>query len=492
MKINRLLWGICLFLMSCQEGPQCVEYVVMAGKEVMEDSSWHKVAETLRAKHEAVLLTYQHHPDELLPALKQLNPRYVAVVEKPENLGRDYVIGLNRMSRQVDEDVYADFLWGIITGYDAEAAMKMVDNSTEPLVIKDAVATIMELHSGKWFDRFAWVDDHRMGLWGEKKAKGDSVVTYQLPMGKKGSKRVNPVDEMQTFYDIYAAYDPDLVVTAAHATERNLEMPFSLGNIKARNGVLYMDFPESPRDLKESGKRRVYLPIGNCLIANVNHTKESMAVAWMNSAHATTLVGYVVTTWHGRNGWGGLKYWLTTPGRYTIAEAFYLNQQDMMHQLMQWNSGFTCLEYPYDASNEFEAGTQLIKDSLGVEASIDMLGFLHDRDVLAYYGDPKWDARLQQIPEENDFTVTSEIQGNQCIVTITTQENFNPERMKGDHFKEEHVLDLPFSYFFPERLNHPRLADGQEWKVAVDENFLLIYNADFEPGKTYKVVLDIN
>lgn len=120
-------------------------------------------------------------------SLKQLNPRYVAVVEKPENLGRDYVIGLNRLSRQIDEDKYADFLWGIITGYDAEAAMGMVNNSTEPLVIKDAVASIMELHSGKWFDRFAWVDDHRMGLWGEKKAKGDSVVTYQLPADKKNN-----------------------------------------------------------------------------------------------------------------------------------------------------------------------------------------------------------------------------------------------------------------------------------------------------------------
>lgn len=56
--------------------------------------------------------------------------------------------------------------------------------------------------------------------------------------------RVNPVDEMQTFYNIYEKYNPDLVVTAAHATERNLEMPFSLGNIKPKNGVLYMDFPE--------------------------------------------------------------------------------------------------------------------------------------------------------------------------------------------------------------------------------------------------------
>ena len=84
------------------------------------------------------------------------------------------------------------------------------------------------------------------------------------------------------------------------------------------------------------------------------------------------------------------------------------------------------------------------------------------------------------------------MKGKQCVVTITTGDNFNLQRMKGDKFKQEHVLDLPFSYFFPERLNNPRLAEGQDWKAAVDENFLIIYNCDFEPGKTYEVILDID
>ena len=70
--------------------------------------------------------------------------------------------------------------------------------------------------------------------------------------------------------------------------------------------------------------------------------------------------------------------------------------------------------------------------------------------------------------------------------------NFSLERMKGDKFKQEHVLDLPFSYFFPERLNNPRLAAGQDWRAVVDENFLIIYNPDFKPNMTYEVVLDID
>lgn len=501
MKRYYFLLVLLALLSGCR--PASNEYVVITSQDVRDDSDWNRIVQALQEKHQAAVLVYQIAPEELLPALQKRRPRYVAVVEKPEKLGRDYVIALNRLSRRVDDDIYADFLWGIITGYDADAAMKMVRNSTEPLVMKDAVATIMELHSAKWFDRYAWIDDHTMGLWGEKKSKNDTVETYQLPMKKKKLRytlshgktqevermMVEPKDEMQTFYDIYAQYDPDLVVTAAHATERNLEMPFSLGNIKPRNGVLYMDFPDGPQDMKESGKRKVYLPIGNCLIANVNNTKESMAIAWMNSANAATMVGYVVTTWHGRNGWGGLKYLVTTPGRYSVAEAFYMNQQDFLHQLNEWSPQLTTAAYPYDARNEFVEAPQMVAEILGTQPTNDQVGFLHDRDVLAYYGDPKWDVRLQEIPEENDFTVTTEVKGKKCLVTIRTKANFSLERMKGDKFKEEHVLDLPFSHFFKERLNHPRLAPGQDWKVAVDENFLLIYNADFEPDKTYTVEL---
>jgi zinc protease len=63
--------------------------------------------------------------------------------------------------------------------------------------------------------------------------------------------------------------------------------------------------------------------------------------------------------------------------------------------------------------------------------------------------------------------------------------------MQGDKFKQEHVLDLPFNYFFPERLKNPRLAEGQEWKAVVDENFILVYDVKFEPNNVYEIILDV-
>ena len=458
------------------------EYVVLASKDVQNDAAWMQVVDALKNKHKAEVFFYEKAPRENLADLQRVRPRYVAIVEKPENLGRDYVIDMHHVSREVDNDIFADFLWGVITGYDADAAMKMVNNSTEPLLVKDAVATIMELNSAKWFDNYAWVDDHSRGLWGEKKGRDAKVQTAQI----------DPKTVLKKFTDLYGEYNPDLVVTAAHATERNLEMPFSLGNILAKNGKLYASdhYTRTTWDLKESGKRKVYFAVGNCLIGNVNNTKESMAIAWMNSGNVATMIGYVVTTWHGRNGWGGLKYWVTNPGRYTLAEAIYMNQQDFLYQQNEWYPSLIKENYNFDG-NEFQIAGQKIAEAIKGQPTKDQIGFWHDRDVLAYYGDPKWEVRLQEVPGETDFTVTSKVKGKKCIITIKTNENFSLERMKGDKFKQEHVLDLPFNYFFPVRLNNPRLAAGQDWKAVVDENFLIIYNPDFKPNSTYEVVLDI-
>lgn len=460
------------------------EYVVLASEKVRGEAAWNAVAEALGRKHKAPVEYYREAPGELLELLKGYRPRYVAIVEMPEALNRDWIIAMHQLSRRVDDDIFADFLWGVITGYDAAAAMKMVDNSTEPLTIRNTAATITELNSAKWFDRYGWVDDHKVGLWGEKRGPAEAVTTGEIPREQV----------LRQFTRLYGEIDPDLVVTAAHATERNLEMPFSLGNIKAREGKLYAEdrFTGETWELRESGKRKVYFAVGNCLIGNVNNTRESMAVAWMNSANAATMIGYVVETWHGRNGWGGLKYWLTTPGRYTLAEAVYLNQQDFLYQQSRWNPVFVEEDYPRSYGGGMMRAGARLAEVLGKAPSKDMLGFWHDRDVLAYYGDPKWEVRLQEIPGENDYTVTVTKKKKQYIVTIETAPHFNLKRLAGDGFKEEHVLDIPFSCFFPERLNAPRVAAGQPWKAVVDENFLLIYDPGFEAGKTYTIVLDVS
>lgn len=480
--------------------PKSSEYVVLASRAVADAPEWIAVADALVAKHNATFHLFESSPREAIEKIRADRPRWVAIVEVPENLDRDYIIDAHALSREIDDDIYADYLWGIVSGYDAASAMRMVTETVEPLVVKSAVATIMETNSAKWFDRYGYVDDHTPGLWGEKTGAGEPVV----------NGNIDPAQVLRKFTDLYAACDPDMVITAAHATQKNLEMPFSLGNLRPRDGKLYADSRidrgrfagdgGEQWDLQESGKRKVYFAVGNCLIGDFDNTRESMAPAWIGGHNAVAMSGYVVTTWHGRNGWGGLKYLLTTPGRYTLAEAIYLNQQDLLHQFNEWVPSLVREPFDYDGymnedETDFDPNSAVMRkltDALGTEPTLDQFGFWHDRDVLVYYGDPKWDVRLQEIPAENDFIVTlhdGDVAGT-VVVTVETSAGFSPARMAGDGFKQEHVLDLPFSYFFPERLSNPRLAPGQEWNAAVDENFLLVYDPGFEPSRRYTIVLE--
>lgn len=478
---------LCLFVCGMFNKGVAQDYVVVASEAVKEDVDWAKVVVALREKHQAPVVYYRDSPRDVLDRLKKIRPRYVAFVEKPVRIDRDYVILLHRMSRQVDPDVYADYIWGVITGYDAAAALKLVENGTRPLVVKSALSTVAELRDARWFDSYAWIDDHQDGLCGEKRSVKDSVSTYTI----------RPEESLQKFYDFYKIYDPDLVVTSGHATERNLETPFSHGNIKSKAGMLYAAFPEGKEYLVESGKRRVFLGAGNCLLGNIRKNPNSMAIACMGSGNAAAMVGYVVTSWYGRAGWGCLKYWLFNPGCYTLAEAVFLNEQDMLHQMQAWHQEFNHVNFPYARlesrfAGEMKKAVATIQNKLGIESpSKDQIGFLYDRDVLAYYGDPKGNVRLQEVPGQKDYTVNFKVKQGKCIVKIKTTKNFEMRRVKGEQFKQEHVKDLPFAYFFPERLNNPRLTSKCFGEILVDENFMLIYNPEFEAGKTYKIVLNI-
>ncbi len=453
-----------------------------ASQAVANDAGWQKVVDALARKHKADVLIYEERPDELLGKLQSLTPRYVAIVEKPERLDREFVMDSHRLSRTIDDDIYADYLWGIITGYTADDAMQTVERSAKPYVIRTALNTTGELSDGHLFDHIAYIaDGGTPGGWGEKTPDDAEIKRYT---DRKW-------DMLSKWVEKYKAIDPDILITSSHATEKNLEMPFSLGNLKAKGGKLYADFM-TPEFLDGTDHPRVYFAAGNCLIGNIDRNKESMAIGWISGMDATSMVGYVVPTWYGRNGWGGLKYWASNAGRLTLAEALYLNQQDMLHTEQQWYPQMPAVNYPFE---EFELGQRAefnkrFAKATGQKPTKDQEGYVYDRDVVVLYGDPAWDVKLQR-SEPAGYSVDFKKKGKTCEITVKTDNNFRESVVNGKGIKEEHVNDIPFACFFPERLHGASLADGQPWKAAVAEDFLLLYDHGFEKNQTYKIILNI-
>lgn len=456
-----------------QTGPS--EYVVLVRESTQANVAWGKVVDRLVERHQAKVVTYQELTSEALPRLRELYPRYVAVVDKPEQISREFVIDLNRMSREVDEDPYADFLWGIITGVDAEAALRLVEKAATPQTLSSAWCLgLEELKDGKYFQRMGWTDGKE---WIEKNSL--AAATGQSDVLSK------------SLY--WAEHNhPEIVIwgVAGQPERMPLQKEQLNAGIVPRNGGLWLDECE----LKWQDNARIcFLPM---MYGNPWGKQESFPVAWLNGGKAGALVSGMDFSTFGKGTWGTLQFWLTDAGRFSLAEAQFLNQQDLLCCLNQWAPEKLREPYAYDKDPDKSVFTYFageneghINQLRGINNAYGAFNYWYERDLMVYYGDPAWDVRADNVTKDQPYTVSYKMKGKKCTVTVKTAKNFSWDRLCGDIHRQ--VGSLPVCYFFPQRLKHPRLAEEQEYelKVIVDENFLFVYDAYFKPGKKYKIGL---
>ncbi|MFA5714026.1 MAG: hypothetical protein WC960_07645, partial [Bacteroidales bacterium] len=283
---------------------------------------------------------------------------------------------------------------------------------------------------------------------------------------------------------------------------------FSKGNLRSLDGQLYADFG-IPCFLPQHRNPRVYFAAGNCLIGNMERSPQAMAAAWLSGGGATSMIGYTVPTWYGRAGWGALKYWIANPGNLTLAQANYLNQQEMLYILDQWDPEFNQMN-PDITSDLSTSGFKVAAErELGYKLDKEKLGFFHDRDVLCFYGDPAWDVRVKDYLNPPAYTTTFSNKSRrggaaEFQVVVKTDKSYKPEKVKGAGIKEIHVEDLPFAYFLPQRVENisgvtlvergvgkgaNREIPLADRRVVINRDFILIYNPPFEAGKEYIITL---
>ena len=114
-------------------------YAVVVSQQTAADGQWKLVIDALVAKHSADVIMYGGAVDEAKPALAERLPRYACFVATPEEASRTFVGQVHRLTRQLDADPYSDCLWGILTGYDAAAALRIAKHR-EPLTIHKVAA----------------------------------------------------------------------------------------------------------------------------------------------------------------------------------------------------------------------------------------------------------------------------------------------------------------------------------------------------------------
>lgn len=407
------------------------DYAVIVSRATLGDPAWKKVVDTVVQKHAGRTIEYDTLSAAREPLAARI-PRYACFVATPAEVTREFVADVHRLTRRLDEDPYTDTIWGILTGFDADNALRIAQQTEALEIRRTAAGTDVAL---EMCDEGVWYSELDAGHI-VRKAPGQTSVTAK-----------GPADSTKSLVD--ALGEADLFVTSGHATERDWQIGFRYpnGTFQSKAGHLFGVDTQGGRHPVQSPRSKVYLAVGNCLMGHIDGP-DAMALAWLNTAGVNQMVGYTVPTWFGYGGWGLLDYFVEQPGRFTLAEAFHANHQALLHRLET--------EFPDDAR----------KTSAGETRN----GLLFDRDVVAFYGDPAWVARMKPAP----CAWEQELVEKDGVYTLTIlprrgARTFDPINTNGAQRGGR-----PVFAFLPHRIHHAVVTGGEEWKPLVTDTFVLV------------------
>ncbi len=109
----------------CEEN-KCVEKKIEYVVAVKEKDSFFDLAEYFAEKKNAKLIIF-NNADDLVEQLHDISPEYLAIVLSPEELTPDFVDEIDEKLREIDEDLFLDVSYGIITSFSIEEGYIYVD-----------------------------------------------------------------------------------------------------------------------------------------------------------------------------------------------------------------------------------------------------------------------------------------------------------------------------------------------------------------------------
>jgi len=444
------------------------DYAVVVSQATFDDAEWRPVVDALVEKHKASVIRYPSGVGDARTQLREQFPRWICFVAKPSEAGRQFVADVHRLTQHLDDDIYTDAQWGILTGYDAANALRIAKHSTPLEVHKVASGTEVELElckEGTWYSEI----------------KQNQMVRKEP--GGKPTESKGPADTTAALADCLNTYRADLFVTSGHATERDWQIGYSYRNgmFQSKAGKLFGRDTAGTRIDIQSPNPKVYLPIGNCLMGHIDGP-DAMALAWLNSAGVTQMIGYTVPTWYGYGGWGMLDYFVEQPGRFTMSEAFFANQQALLHRL---DTNFPGLAATVEPKPRIQATEPSKANGLNAQ---DAKGLLYDRDTVAFYGDPAWQAKMADAECAFDQRFIAK-DGNYTLEIKPKDANaFKPVNTNGSQRGGRPVVQL-----LPNRIDAKsiRVTSGAKLHPTITDNFILVpLPTTCDPSQTYRVAFE--
>lgn len=471
------------------------EYVVLMSEATAKKSDWKKAADKFQRRYKGKVVKWKGDDVETArDALKKANPRYVAVVARPEEIDRVFVAKLHRISREMNDDIYGDFLWGIVTGKDGKTAESLLAKD-QPLILDRAIGTTN--FNQQRFKKSFFITD-----WGARE--------YVETKDGVSSDKLNPpagTEMSQLFADRWKEIAPQFVISSSHATEFNLEMPFSEGAIIPGITDFYLvekallpkfsqclgspDIAKATLDFEKNQKLKklpktpddkIWIAAGNCLFGDALRSPCSMAVTAISAANVKQLVGYTVPSWFGEGGWGTNGQFFNGHQTTSVGQAWFFNTQILLHSLPEATAKFSLQLSPTGMDPIYIPNITEILRKSGVDLPPSrernkLLGRFHDRDVVAFYGDPLYRARFN--PDAKDappWNCTGTEKADRCLFTIKSA--------RGNAVKGDFCLWFPRRYDATKKLG----VRGKDVKPTIlTENFVIFRDLELAENETLRL-----
>jgi zinc protease len=134
------------------------------------------------------------------------------------------------------------------------------------------------------------------------------------------------------------------------------------------------------------------------------------------------VVGYTVPSWYGAGGWGTLGSFVDMSDETTLAEAWYLNNQFILHNTQKISPALLNVVFNGEGI-DYNFHRSIMRSGVPVNENNfrDVLGLVYDRDVVAFYGDPAWSATVDSSKSPRALSV--QWQGDKTV-TITANRDY--------------------------------------------------------------------
>ena len=441
--------------------PPPITYAVVIKQSTYNDLDWAAVADALLNRYQGQLFIWNNSLSEVRNAVALYHPSHIGFVCEPLTASASFIQNdVWPFHRQLDADPYGDAIWGIITGYDAEDALRI---STAPGF---AVKTVLGGTSScdtYYYPQGIGTNEATYGQYHVKVLDSLGTASYTNGPTDRTEWLMTMINDGIEMFN----FDPvDIFVTSGHGNHDQWQLHFPTsgqeGYFRSSDGQLYGDPYSGPNINANSINPKIYFSLGNCYVGKISNMN-SMAPAWIHTGGALLMTGYTIPEGSNSHQHGGTKAFFDRQGYYTWPEAYFLANQNLNFDIINNTPGAN----PNDLNGS------------------------------ALYGDPALEARLDVnagvIPGSlysEEIEVTPGVGIDTVKVTVTMLRDGSPGYTSKWGFRHPTIL-FPFRAYDINVLSHNCLT------VVVMDNFALMYvwhqgMGEYPAGTSWELVFTCN